>query len=194
MFHSLRQFLILVVFAFPFLHATQLEAVLIDYDVDLSGTAGGPGHFLQVTGTITADTVTNMLTTSNLTFFHDGDGGTSLPTNPVVSGTGFTWDASLTELRFQRTSTATGFVSWNLSSPFGKFELGTGNNSHQLVYGGTKAHSDRLELFPAGGAQSPGFLVGTAAVPEPSAFLCVGLVALGLVCKKRRSLSRGKRK
>jgi hypothetical protein len=146
------------------------------------------GHLLQVTGTITADTDTDQLMTSNLVFFHNGDAGTSLPTQPTVVGAGFVWDASLTELRFERVSATSSFVDWQAGVfDLRTFVLGTGVHSHALGFGDS-SHSEVFELLAAGPAQSPGFLVGTAAVPEPSAFLLsFGIFALFLKGRKRLS-------
>lgn len=171
-----------------FTNLATVAADVVVYNVDLSGTDTNSGHTLGVAGTIMADTATNTIVSNTLNLFHNGVAqiGFDIPTE---TGSGFAWNATLSELRFERVSGDTGSYRWlEPGPPLYWFELGSGATPHSLLYDPDASGNafDFVELFPAGGPSSPGFLVGTSGVPEPSTFVILALAGIAGIGARRR--------
>lgn len=182
---QLRTHLIIVFLGLVLASTSPIVADIVIYDVDLSGTDSTSMHELRVSGTITADTTTNILLSNTLQFYHEGVAQIGFASD-TPSGAGFAWVATATELRFERTSNDNGeYLFGEPGPPLYFLSFGSGAFSHRIVYDPDAMGTtfDSVTLLPAGGASSAGFLVGTAAIPEPSACLFLvyaGLVGLGL--------------
>ena len=171
--------------------SSSMQGAEVTYDVDLGGTAFS-GHELRVIGTITADTTTDLMTTSNLTFLHEED-QVSLPALPTLFGSdaGYEWDATPTSLVFFRTARSPGQhseLTWQSSGEDARstFVLGSVDAPHFLLYESSPAGDmDQFIILDAVAPDPRGYLVG-AAVPEPSMSILAAFALLGVAFSRWR--------
>lgn len=187
--------------------STSVSATPLEYVVDLESGIPRFGHPLFVAGTITADTETNQLVSSHLTFTHDGTDIGLLPAIPTISPHTI-WIVTSTELwvsTSRHDNTEQELVIW--SSPVapsgywgGEYRIrldrkpdGILELQHYLKWrhGDPLEREDFLVAFPyAPGLIYPDglILVGTRSVPEPSSYvlLIAGLAGFASVWWPRR--------
>lgn len=192
-----------------FLSATPVKADLLTFDVDISAVVVEDltgtsviGDVLRVFGTIMVDPTLPFsaeATFSNLSFQHNLEAPVTSSSNPLALGSpssSLGWRLDNNTLFIDRISNENSSINWSFAVPdnnFSSFSLGSGTNSHNLLYGEVEStHLDLIELKAASGPDGPnGFLVGTvSAIPEPSSFVLLSGIATALATvRRRKSLS-----
>ena len=146
--------------------------------VDIGPLVDG-GHTLQVTGTIEIDLMTDAVLGSDLMFFHESDPGVQLPSIPTGSGVDFVSDMGM--LFIESGASTNSGLSWfsgtsGVSKEFGLTQ-GPSNSDTGWFMSFSDTNGTPLdEHFTGASGAGQRLKVGTAAVPEPSAFMFLSLV------------------
>ncbi len=145
--------------------------------VDIGPLVDG-GHTLQVTGTIEIDLMTDAVLGSDLMFFHESDPGVQLPTIPTGSGVDFV--SAMGMLFIESGASTNSGLSWlssasGVSTEFGLFQ-GPVNSDTSFFMNFIDGSGLDHEHFTGASGAGQRLKVGTAAVPEPSAFMFLSLV------------------
>lgn len=177
MYLQLRQFLSSIGLLLGFA-VIQLNAGLVTYYVDFSGTDNVTGNRMRLYGGLTVDPDLPISATSysNLLFQRNSEPPAALRSVPQVSGgasSNLKWEVIGGNLHIVRTGQDNEFISWDVPIMLGR-------PKPQLLLGsGTHAHYFRFDTPPiiltewvilkgASGPDGPiGFFVGTP-IPEPS--------------------------
>ena len=160
-----------------------VDAAAVTYGIDLSGTDATSGHTVAVVGTITAETSTNSIDSSDLVVLHEG-----VETVPLLDAFRLTlemeFEATDTAFRIAPQTDPIGTTVWTsdptppAGTAFAAMTLTeTGEYTIQFVEDSSNpsSHADITAGVQLAGSPSNGYLIGTA-IPEPSsaAWLSLG--------------------
>lgn len=188
--------------------ASNINAAVQTFDVDLFGVDPGTGHESRVVGTITLDPTLpagSAIQSSLLEYQHEDDTPVSFSSLPNVSYgdddfLGLEWNLVGNDLYITRVSNDDHFFSWTEEDIFSQgtafLSFGSGAFDHVMGLANAAPHlgviqigTEAVVLKPSS-ASDTGFLVGTAAVPEPAAVWGLAAIILTRCFSRHRSRSK----